>query len=229
MEENSDNEKFDAFEFNTDDEAVELVSEKFVDKFTSNPASLYLQPVSSEADFQPRNMDDIDVQANDFSDEGDSSSPSSPSSSDLGENEGYLEDPASHSFSDGLELESVDVVVVSPDYITFRDKYCTESSLIFSSSGVTLEGTNTLGEKECFRSEWSIYDVTHIESKWCVMVDTALVKLHVRETTVVGDSHGPPDVVVLNFAIYDDRWARKQEKITSLNARYKAVWYEVAG
>ncbi|RZC52009.1 hypothetical protein C5167_020443 [Papaver somniferum] len=164
MEENSDNEKFDAFEFNTDDEAVELVSEKFVDKFTSNPASLYLQPVSSEADFQPRNMDDIDVQANDFSDEGDSSSPSSPSSSDLGENEGYLEDPASHSFSDGLEL-----------------------------------------------------------------VDTALVKLHVRETTVVGDSHGPPDVVVLNFAIYDDRWARKQEKITSLNARYKAVWYEVAG
>lgn len=229
MEENSDNEKFDAFEFNTDDEAVELVSEKFVDKFTSNPASLYLQPVSNEADFQPRNMDDIDAQANDFSDEGDSSSPSSPSSSDLGENEGYLEDPASHSFSDGLELESVDVVVVSPDYITFRDKYCTESSLIFSSSGVTLEGTNTLGEKECFRSEWSIYDVTRIESKWCGMVDTALVKLHVRETTVVGDSHGPPDVVVLNFAIYDDRWARKQEKITSLNARYKAVWYEVAG
>ncbi|RZC55645.1 hypothetical protein C5167_014510 [Papaver somniferum] len=124
MEENSDNEKFDAFEFNTDDEAVELVSEKFVDKFTSNPASLYLQPVSNEADFQPRNMDDIDAQANDFSDEGDSSSPSSPSSSDLGENE---------------------------------------------------------------------------------------------------------DVVVLNFAIYDDRWARKQNKITSLNARYKAVWYEVAG
>lgn len=47
MEENSDNEKFDAFEFNTDDEAVELVSEKFVDKFTSNPASLYLQPGKS--------------------------------------------------------------------------------------------------------------------------------------------------------------------------------------
>ncbi|KAI3913323.1 hypothetical protein MKX01_011809, partial [Papaver californicum] len=222
MEESSDNEKFDAFDFNTDDEAVDLVSEKYVEKFTSNPASSFLQPVSSEADFQPRHMDDTDAQANDFSDEGDSRCPSSPSSSDLGENEGYLEDPASHSFSDGLQLEPVDVVVVSPDYITFGDKYCTESSLIFSSSGVTLEGTNTLGDKE-----WSINDVTHIESKWCSMVDTALVKLHVRETTVVGDSHGPPDVVVLNFAIYDDRWARKREKIMSLNARYKAVWYEV--
>ncbi|KAI3908783.1 hypothetical protein MKW98_029333 [Papaver atlanticum] len=42
MEESLDNEKFNAFEFNTDDEAVELDSVKCVDKFTSNPTSLYL-------------------------------------------------------------------------------------------------------------------------------------------------------------------------------------------
>ncbi|MCL7022717.1 hypothetical protein MKW94_005281 [Papaver nudicaule] len=230
MEENSDNEKLDAFGFTTDDEAVELVAGEYIRKLPTNPASsLLLEPVSNEANFQLRHMDGIDSQANDFSDDGDSSCPSSPSSSDLGENEGYLGDPASHSFSAGLQLEPMDVVVVSPDYITFGDKYCTDSSLIFSSSGVKLEGTNTLGDKECFRSEWSICDVTHIESKWCDMVETALVKLRLREAAVVGDSHGPPDVVELNFAIYDDRWAQKQEKILSLNARYRAVWYELTG
>ncbi|OVA10811.1 Peptidase C48 [Macleaya cordata] len=238
----SSNKIFEVFDFKADDEMVESVSGRLVGKFRNTksensppPITEYefLECVSREVDIQQMQISNVDDQADVISDEDGTVKTSFPlTSSDIGENEGSLEDPISNSNSVGWEMESMNVVVVvSPDYLIYGERSCTESLLTFSCSCIMLEGSNACGNKESFSSEWAIFDVTHIESQWCVTVETAIVKLCVRASAALGadNSYRAPDIVELKFAVYDRHWPQKQEKILLLNARYKAVWEVTMG
>ncbi|KAF5180109.1 Sentrin-specific protease [Thalictrum thalictroides] len=133
-------------------------------------------------------------------------------------------------FSGGCEMENINMaVVLHPDYLIYKDLYCTESSLSFSSNCIQLEGQNAYGRKQFISSEWSIVDIIDIESRWYARVETALLKLWIRpkpdvETEIL---NGVSGVVELKFAVYDPHWFARQEKILSVDCRYKNIWRDL--
>ncbi|KAF9608671.1 hypothetical protein IFM89_010455 [Coptis chinensis] len=147
--------------------------------------------------------------------------------SDIGEDEGSLDGSASDRSCSDWDMDNLDMAIsVTPDYLMYKDKYCTESSLSFSPSCIKLEGVNAYGSKEFVISEWGIADVISIESQWYAMVGTALVKLCVRSTEDLGveNPNGTSGIGELKFAVCDSRWFEKRNKIMSMDARYEAIW-----
>ncbi|XP_010277496.1 PREDICTED: probable ubiquitin-like-specific protease 2B [Nelumbo nucifera] len=173
--------------------------------------STHLKPLS--------NGEPVDVLSDDDNSMKSCSPPTSP---DLVENEVSCEEPVSDHCSGGWEMDPINMdVVISPDYVTYGDAYCTESVLIFSCSCIKFESSTAYGNKE-----WAIDDIIDIESHWCGRVETAMVKLCLKSTGSLGDESGreTPDILELVFVLSDPNWSEKQEKITSLNERYKAIW-----
>ncbi|XP_057974627.1 probable ubiquitin-like-specific protease 2B isoform X2 [Malania oleifera] len=117
-------------------------------------------------------------------------------------------------------------VVVCPDYIVYRDRYCTASLLSFSSSCIKIKGSIAHGTQGINDCQWDIHDVVGIESQWFGRVETAIVKLHVISKDVAQDDNadGTSGIEELKFAVVDPNWSGKQEAIISLDLRYKAVW-----
>ncbi|XP_042491302.1 probable ubiquitin-like-specific protease 2B isoform X2 [Macadamia integrifolia] len=154
-----------------------------------------------------------------------------PKFSDNVENEG---EPASdHCFS-GCAMVNINSVVIYPDFVKYGpyvDAYSTESLLIFSCSFIKLEGLTACGNKESFTFEWAIGDVMEIESQWCEMAETALVKLRLNESDAAGaeNADDTSGVMELIFGVSDCQWSEKQEMITSLHARYRSIWNVVLG
>lgn len=58
-------------------------------------------------------------------------------------------------------------VTCHPDYVAYRDNYCTESTLTFSSSCITFKGSTAYGNQGSFSFNWEIDDIVGIESQWC--------------------------------------------------------------
>ncbi|XP_043713348.1 probable ubiquitin-like-specific protease 2B [Telopea speciosissima] len=160
-----------------------------------------------------------------ISDDNESMKGSFPStSSDLMENEG---EPASDYCYSHWAMENANTAIaVSPDFVRYGDGYSTESLLTFSCSFIKLEVLTTCGNKESFSFEWTIDDLIGIESQWCEMAETALVKLCLKEADAVGAENAGevPGVVELTFVVSDPQWSEKQEMIAQLHARYKAIW-----
>lgn len=142
--------------------------------------------------------------------------------------EGSLEGSASDHDSDGWEVGDTNMadIVLSPDYLAYKDLYCTDSELSFSSSCVKLKGVNANGSKESFNFEWGIIDVIGIESQWFARVETVLVKLQLRPDADLRGAavSGTSGIVELKFAVYDPHWSESQKKIMSLDAKYIAIW-----
>lgn len=157
---------------------------------------------------------------------------SSPSTSaaDIAEDSVSLDERSpDHCFSAWEKLQD-DVnmaVTCHPDYVAYRDNYCTESTLTFSSSCITIKGSTAYGNQGSFSFNWEIDDIVGIESQWCGRVETAVVKLHVvSKDAVSAEKLCSTSGIVeeLKFAVVDPSWCERQEQITALDRKYKAVW-----
>lgn len=58
-------------------------------------------------------------------------------------------------------------VVVHPDYLVYRDEYCTEAVVTFSSSGIKIKSSAKYEKKGSFNFEWGLDDIIDIKSQLC--------------------------------------------------------------
>lgn len=57
-------------------------------------------------------------------------------------------------------------VVLCPDYIVYRDIYCTSPLLSFSSGCIKISGSTSHGNEGSFDFEWGIDDLIDIRCNW---------------------------------------------------------------
>lgn len=151
----------------------------------------------------------------------------STSASDLADDDICLDGHGLDHCFDGWEMDAANMDVdIFPDYVVYQDKYCTDARISFSSSCIKIRGSVTYGNQGTFNFQWGIEDVIDSECQWCRRVETAMVKLHVLSKDAVGanDALEPAGIQELVFAVVDPKWPEEQEKITSLDMRYKAIW-----
>ncbi|KAK9097163.1 hypothetical protein Sjap_022660 [Stephania japonica] len=129
----------------------------------------------------PSNRGPVDLNSDD-DDDNRQTSPQSTHSSEIRENEGSSQDSALDHSPQSWTMENNMAVDVVPDYLIYGDRYCTESLLTFSCSGIKLEGRNACGSKELLCFEWEITEIDEIKSQWFARVETALVNLCIRLT-----------------------------------------------
>ncbi|XP_077216860.1 putative ubiquitin-like-specific protease 2B isoform X2 [Tasmannia lanceolata] len=153
----------------------------------------------------PSNRRHLDVMSDD--DESLETRSLSNSASDCAENEGAIEHPTLDHCSSGyveMEMEIDTKIAVFPDYVIYGQRSFTQCQLTFYSHCIKLEDSNACGCNEPVSYEWAVEEVIHIGCQW-------------KESSSVG-------TVKLAFAVNDPQWFEKQQKITSLDARYKAIW-----
>ncbi|KAJ0025204.1 hypothetical protein Pint_08478 [Pistacia integerrima] len=154
----------------------------------------------------------------------DEDSPFSPISDTMEDNaalDGHVSD---HCF-DGMEMDGINMkVVIYPDYVVYRDDLCSGSRITFSCTGIKIEDLTACGNQGSF--SWGIDDIVDIECHWFQKVASVVVKLHLLSKNSIqdDDSKGTSGIEELKFAVIEQNWSEKQEKITSLNDKYRAVW-----
>ncbi|XP_065870325.1 probable ubiquitin-like-specific protease 2B isoform X2 [Euphorbia lathyris] len=119
-----------------------------------------------------------------------------------------------------------DEVVVSADFILYKDIYCTGSRLLFSTSCIRIECSTVNGFDGIFNAEWEIGDIISIESEWWPEVETAMVSLYLKPKISEGieNTNETTDNDKLKFSVCDPDWPERQEAIKSLDVRYKDIW-----
>ncbi|KAG6699185.1 hypothetical protein I3842_08G056500 [Carya illinoinensis] len=131
---------------------------------------------------------------------------------------GYASD---HCFGN-LEMDDTNMeVVLCPDYVIYRDIYCTTARLTFSCNCIKISGSNPHGSEDIFDFEWGIDDLIDIQCQWMQRVETVFIEIH----RIVEDADQRiSGIEELKIAVVDPNWSHKQQVITSLNMKYSAVW-----
>uniref|UniRef100_A0A5B6Z6E4 Putative ubiquitin-like-specific protease 2B isoform X2 n=1 Tax=Davidia involucrata TaxID=16924 RepID=A0A5B6Z6E4_DAVIN len=163
-----------------------------------------------------------------ISDADESMKGSSPATSSGIADDGVLLDLPSlgHCFG-GWEMGKRNMAVdIRPDYIVYHDRYCTESELTFSNSCINIKGSTAYGNQGTFTSQWGIDDIIDIKSQWFGRNGLAVVKVRLTSKGAVQaeNVHSTSGIVELEFVVVDSDWYQKQDAITSLDVRYKALW-----
>jgi sentrin-specific protease 7 len=57
-------------------------------------------------------------------------------------------------------------VVLCPDYVVYRDIYCTSPLLSFSPGCIKISGSNPQGNEGSFDFEWGIDDLIDVRCQW---------------------------------------------------------------
>lgn len=65
-------------------------------------------------------------------------------------------------------------VVLYPDYVIYRDSYCTGPRLIFSNNSIKISCTTASEYQEDFDFEWGIDDLINVECQWLQRVNLRL-------------------------------------------------------
>lgn len=65
-------------------------------------------------------------------------------------------------------------VVLYPDYVIYRNSYCTGPQLSFSNSSIKISCSTTSEYQEEFNVEWEIDDLVNIVSQWFQRVSLQL-------------------------------------------------------
>ncbi|KAB2617000.1 ubiquitin-like-specific protease 2B [Pyrus ussuriensis x Pyrus communis] len=158
-------------------------------------------------------------------DESTSDSPSSPAS-EIEDDDDSLGTYKSYHCSGDLEMDNTNTtVVLYPDYVIYRDSYCTEPRLTFSRSCFKVSGSTS----ECpgtFSSEWEVDDLIDVECQWFQKVEFVMIKLRVVAKDATEDDSAPntSGIEELKIAIVEPNWFKQQERIMSLNAKYINSW-----
>ncbi|XP_044511692.1 probable ubiquitin-like-specific protease 2B isoform X3 [Mangifera indica] len=161
----------------------------------------------------------------------DEGSPLSPFSDTMEENaccitSAALNGHVSDHCLDDMEMDDTNMtVVICPDYVVYRDDLCSVCHITFSCTGIKIK--NSTASENQGRYSWGIDDIVDIECQWFQKVASVVVKLHLLSKNSIqddDDSKGTSGIEELKFAVIEQNWSEKQEKITSLNDKYRAVW-----
>ncbi|KAG6705185.1 hypothetical protein I3842_07G168500 [Carya illinoinensis] len=169
--------------------------------------------------------DPVDV-ASDADESMNGNSPSSPTSeiADDGVSlNGYASD---HCFG-SMEMDDIYMeVVLCPDYVIYRDIYCTAPLLTFSRSCIKISGSTPRENEGTFEFECGVDDLIDIGCQWMRRVDNVTIKLRViaKDVAQTNNVCSTSGIEELKIAVVDPNWSHKQELITSMNVKYMAVW-----
>ncbi|XP_024028801.1 probable ubiquitin-like-specific protease 2B isoform X2 [Morus notabilis] len=173
----------------------------------------------------PSNNEPVDM-TSDVDQSMNESSPSSPASG-MAEDDDLLNNHAIDHCSGDTEMDDMNTtVVLYPDYVIYRDSYCTGPKLTFSNSYIKLTGSTGFESREAFDFEWGIDDLVNIQCQWFERAETVMIKLEVisRDAFQEDGGHGPSGVEELKIVAVESNWSQKQDDIASLHQRYIAVW-----
>ncbi|KAG4147431.1 hypothetical protein ERO13_D05G222200v2 [Gossypium hirsutum] len=153
-------------------------------------------------------------------------SPTSPSS-DVAEDDVSLNgDMSDHCFGD-IPMDNLErTVVICPDYVLYQNDYHTGVSVIFSPSGVKIEGSTVSEHQRTFSFESTIDDIISINCRWFQRVGYMTLKMKVLSKVVI-EAENACDTSAdeeLKFTVIDPRWSEKHAAIMSLNFQYQALW-----
>ncbi|XP_068312831.1 probable ubiquitin-like-specific protease 2B isoform X4 [Pyrus communis] len=171
----------------------------------------------------PSSNDPIDVILD--ADESTSDSPSSPASEIEEDDDSLGTYKPYHCYGD-LEMDNINMtVVLYPDYVIYRDSYCTEPRLTFSPGCIKICGSTS----ECpgnFSFEWEVGDLIDVECQWFKKVEFVMIKLRVVSKDATEDDSAPntSGTEELKIAIVEPNWFEQQQRIMSLNAKYIYSW-----
>ncbi|KAK7845739.1 putative ubiquitin-like-specific protease 2b [Quercus suber] len=176
-------------------------------------------------------------------------SPSSPTSETAEDGVSLNGYATEQSFGD-MGMDDTDMeVVLSTDYVLYRDIYCTGPQLTFSHSCIKISGSNPHGNEGTFNFECGVDDVIDIACQWTRRVETVIIKLRVITEDAVQTNNecstqvccfikliagsnfadllhvpGFQGIEELKIAVVEPNWSHKQEMITSMNVKYMAAW-----
>ncbi|KAK3231045.1 hypothetical protein Dsin_002926 [Dipteronia sinensis] len=128
---------------------------------------------------------------------------------------------------DDLAMDDVNMpVAICPDYVVYRGDCCSVSLVIFSCDGIKFKDLNAYGKGGTFSFERQVDDIIDIKCQRSQRIGSAVIKLRVLQEKVIEDDHarGNAGIEELKFAVLEPNWSEKQNKITSLNEKYKAFW-----
>ncbi|CAB4313554.1 unnamed protein product [Prunus armeniaca] len=114
-------------------------------------------------------------------------------------------------------------VVLYPDYVVYRDSYCTEPQLTFSDSCIKVSGSKT---SEPFDFEWGVDDLITLECQRFPKAEFVMIKLRVisKDAPQEDTADGVSGFEELKIAVVEPYWSEKEERIASLNAKYLNAW-----
>ncbi|XP_031263904.1 probable ubiquitin-like-specific protease 2A isoform X2 [Pistacia vera] len=117
-------------------------------------------------------------------------------------------------------------VIVFPDFILYREMYCTMSRITFSCSSIKVEGSTVNGTNGTLSFECNVGDIIKIQSAWHGRVETAIINLMLKSNDSIGaeKANEISGIQLLKFAVYDPHWFKRQEAIKLLDVRYEEVW-----
>ncbi|KAK9050120.1 hypothetical protein SSX86_030911 [Deinandra increscens subsp. villosa] len=147
--------------------------------------------------------------------------------SDIAENDGAFCGPSSDHCTNNLETDNEDLttVIFYPDHMVYRDSYCTDCVLTFTSSAIKIEGSTLDDGDNTLTFQWGVQDILSIKSQLYELVGMAMVTIHVlTDDAVPAESVEFTSGNELKFAIVGANWYGRQEAITSLNVKYKTLW-----
>ncbi|GAB2235235.1 hypothetical protein Droror1_Dr00027730 [Drosera rotundifolia] len=131
-----------------------------------------------------------------------------------------------HSYHDVEMEEANTTVLLDADYVSYRNRYCPASSVLFSSSSFKIVVFRMQEEVENSQSEWNLDDIVSIWSQWSSKTGTATIRLDISRGEICGAGDAPSisDTEELEAVIHDPNWLQTQAKIMSLNLKYKDLW-----
>ncbi|KAH7524745.1 probable ubiquitin-like-specific protease 2B isoform X2 [Ziziphus jujuba] len=162
-----------------------------------------------------------------ISDADESTDQSSPSSPEIAMDGVSPSNYESHHCAGDLEMDDMkSTIVLYPDYVVYRDSYCTGLQLTFSHNSIKITGSTACENQKSFNFQWEIDDVIHIETQWYQRVSTVMIKLRVisKDAGQDDDASGTSGVEELKITAVEPNWPEKQEDIACLNAQYMTMW-----
>ncbi|KAK0577772.1 hypothetical protein LWI29_038369 [Acer saccharum] len=193
------------------------------DSFPEAPIPGKIQ-LNSGISNSPSNNEPVDVNS-DADESMNEGSPTSPDSDTL-EDGISLRDHVSDNCVDDLAMDDVNMpVAICPDYVVYRGDCCSVSLVIFSCDGIKFKDLNAYGKGGTFSFERKVDDIIDIKCQRSQRIGSAVIKLRVLPEKVIEDDHarGTAGIEELKFAVVEPNWSEKQNKITSLNEKYKAL------
>ncbi|KAK2659907.1 hypothetical protein Ddye_006440 [Dipteronia dyeriana] len=193
------------------------------DSFPEAPIPGKIQ-LNSSISNSPSNNEPVDVNS-DADESMNEGSPTSPDSDTLKDGIS-LRGRVSDNCADDLAMDDVNMpVVICPDYVVYRGDCCSVSLVIFSCDGIKFKDLNAYGKGGTFSFERKVDDIVDIKCQRSQRIGSAVIKLRLLPEKVIDDDHerGSAGVEELKFAVVEPNWSEKQNKITSLSEKYKAL------
>ncbi|XP_010544070.1 PREDICTED: probable ubiquitin-like-specific protease 2B isoform X2 [Tarenaya hassleriana] len=127
------------------------------------------------------------------------------------------------------DMEMIDIntmVIMSPEYVILKDRPSAASLVIFSCNGVIIKGYPLNNEEGPYSYEWRVEDIVNIEYNWSQNFGLVTLKIQVlwKDEECCEDLQDTTDIKELRLGVSECDWVEKQQKINSLNVKYRAIW-----